>query len=486
MKRILLTLPLALFLVSAPVLAQEEAVEEEAPTPSGPTEAEQNLEAVDQNPTAPPPKPAKATSLNQLLELVRKGWKTERSEDKEREQRFIAAKSEQTGLLASAKGTLKNEEDRSQVLEARFQELEEVLAERENTLTERLGSLGELFGVVRQVAGDTHGNFESSVTSSQIGGDRQEFLLELGKSKQLPGIDALEQLWYELSREMTEQGRVVRYTAPVLSAEGGEAQRQVVRAGVFTAIADGEYLLWEPEVQKLRELNRQPPSLYLGTVAPFESNTEGMEALAVDPSRGSLLSVLIDTKGLIERIPEGGFVGYVIITLGVIAAMLALVRIATVSITGRKVSAQQGRAQADPGNPLGRVLGIYEENRDADPETLELKLDEAVMRESSKLERFIWLVKVVSVVAPLLGLLGTVTGMIRTFQAITLFGAGDPRMMAGGISEALVTTMLGLFTAIPLVLLHAALASGTKKITEVLDEQSAGIIARQSEKAARA
>ena len=74
---------------------------------------------------------------------------------------------------------------------------------------------------------------------------------------------------------------------------------------------------------------------------------------------------------------------------------------------------------------------------------------------------------------------GTVTGMIRTFQSITLFGAGDPRMMAGGISEALVTTMLGLVTAIPLVLMHAALANNTKKIVDTLDEQSAGLIAQQ-------
>jgi biopolymer transport protein ExbB len=106
-------------------------------------------------------------------------------------------------------------------------------------------------------------------------------------------------------------------------------------------------------------------------------------------------------------------------------------------------------------------------------------LDEVVLRESGKLESFIWLVRIVSVVAPLMGLLGTVTGMIRTFQSITLFGAGDPRMMAGGISEALVTTMLGLVTAIPLVLLHAALANNTKKIVDTLDEQSAGLIAQQ-------
>ena len=131
------------------------------------------------------------------------------------------------------------------------------------------------------------------------------------------------------------------------------------------------------------------------------------------------------------------------------------------------------------GNPLGRVLSVAKENPDVDREKLELLLDEAVLRETSKLESWIWLVKVVSVVAPLMGLLGTVTGMIKTFQAITLFGAGDPRMMAGGISEALVTTMQGLVTAIPMVLIHSALSYNTKQIVDTLDEQSAGLIAQQ-------
>jgi biopolymer transport protein ExbB len=154
-----------------------------------------------------------------------------------------------------------------------------------------------------------------------------------------------------------------------------------------------------------------------------------------------------------------------------------------VSITSRKVAAQQKRDGADRGNPLGRVLAVYDENRDADPETLELKLDEVVLRESSKLERFLWVVKTISVVAPLLGLLGTVTGMIQTFQAITLFGAGDPKMMAGGISEALVTTMIGLMVAIPLVLMYDIVSSSVRRIVDLLDEQSAGLIATRAEDA---
>jgi biopolymer transport protein ExbB len=157
------------------------------------------------------------------------------------------------------------------------------------------------------------------------------------------------------------------------------------------------------------------------------------------------------------------------------------VRWVLVTIASRRVSWQQKSDIVRDNNPLGRVLSIFEQNRDLDPETLELKLDEIVLRETSKLEAYLWVVKTVSVVAPLLGLLGTVTGMIQTFQAITLFGAGDPKMMAGGISEALVTTMLGLTTAIPLVLLYDLLANNTRRITSVLDEQSAGLVATRAE-----
>jgi biopolymer transport protein ExbB len=132
-------------------------------------------------------------------------------------------------------------------------------------------------------------------------------------------------------------------------------------------------------------------------------------------------------------------------------------------------------------NPLGRVLRVYEENQSADVEKLGLKLDEAILKETPALERGIMLLKVLSVVAPLLGLLGTVTGMIKTFQAITLFGTGDPKLMAGGISEALVTTVLGLVTAIPLLLLHSVVSTRSKNLVQVLDEQSVGLVAERAE-----
>jgi len=418
-----------------------------------------------------------ATSADDLLRKVREGFEVRTQDNKERERRFAAARGEQAKMLADAKAREAREEATSQRLEKQYQENEVTIAELEAALEQRMGNLGELFGVTRQIAGDTRGIVEASLTTSQFGLERAEFLEELGKSKELPSIKELERLWAEMLHEMNEQGKVVTYEADVYTPSGVERQ-QVTRVGAFTAIANGAYLLWDPTDRQLQTLSRQPPARFTDTIADFDNGT-GLTGLAVDPSSGSLLAVLIESRELIERLPEGGAVGYTVIALGLMAFALGVIKMLQLFIVGRKVAAQKKNSRPDTGNPLGRVLAVATDNPDADREQLELMLDEVVLRESSKLEGFIWLVRIVSVVAPLMGLLGTVTGMIRTFQSITLFGAGDPRMMAGGISEALVTTMLGLVTAIPLVLLHAALANNTKKIVDTLDEQSAGLIARQ-------
>ena len=429
------------------------------------------------NAPAPPP-PPKATSMDALLKRVKAGWNGEREENRRRVADFAKEKANRQRKLNEAKNTRAALERRSEVLETQFEGNEIALTQLEDTLTERLGALGELFGVVRRVAGDTRSQVESSLVSAQIPG-RDEFLAELGKNKSLPSIESLEKLWFVLHQEMTELGNVVRFSATVISNDGAQNQRDVIRVGAFNAISEGVYLIYEEG--KLQELPKQPAGTYLDTVGRFESATGDFATFALDPSRGSILKVLILTPGFVERIHLGGTVGYTIIVLGLAAGLLAIVRWVVVSLTGRRVKVQKKSDEVSDGNPLGRILGIYEANRTTDVETLELKLDEAIMRESASLEKMLWAIKVVSVVAPLMGLLGTVTGMIRTFQAITLFGTGDPKMMASGISEALVTTMLGLYVAIPLVLLHALVSNTSKGVVEVLEEQAAGLIARRAE-----
>jgi len=419
-------------------------------------------------------------SLQQLLQEVRKGWRTEHREDVARETKFRNAKEERGRMLEEARATRAAEETRSAVLERAFEENERTIAELQKTLRERLGTLGEAFGVVRQGAGDTRAHLRTSVTSAQLG-DRDAPLGELARSTALPSVEALEQLWFILLQEMTESGKVVRFPATVVAASGSETTAEVIRVGTFNVFTRDRYLRWLPEVGKLAELGRQPGSRRLRTLRRFWDARVGLTPLSIDPSRGAILSLLVETASARERIEQGGVIGYIIIVLGILAGLLGLARLGYVVVVNRRVDTQRRAEEVLGDNPLGRVLHVYEENPNADAETLELKLDEAVLRESNRLDRFLWLVKVVSVVAPLLGLLGTVTGMIRVFQVIVLFGAGDPKLMAGGIAEALVTTMLGLCVAVPLLLIHALAASGSRKVVSVLEEQSVGLVALRAE-----
>jgi len=421
-----------------------------------------------------------AKSLSQLLEQVRRGSAAERAENQKREQEFRAAVDKQQALLAAALAKKTAAEAKSKELEVIFEEREAELPELQESLRLRLGTLGELFGVVRQVAGDTAGFVRSSLVSTQIPG-RSPFLDKLAASTELPSLQDLEKLWFTLQQEMTETGRVVLFTAPVVDVDGIEREQEVIRIGVFNAISEGEYLRLDQDTSKLVELGRQPGRRHLALVKAFESATSGMHPVPLDPSGGTILSMLVQSPTLEERIGQGGTVGYVIIALGVVGLLFALFRFAYLGFVGARIKRQRKRDEHDQGNALGRVLSVYNANEIADVETLELKLDEAILKEIPALERGNSLVRVLSVIAPLLGLLGTVTGMINVFQQIQLYGTGDPKLMAGGISMALVTTVLGLIMAIPLVLLHSVLSGRSRALIQILEEQSAGIIARHAE-----
>jgi biopolymer transport protein ExbB len=143
---------------------------------------------------------------------------------------------------------------------------------------------------------------------------------------------------------------------------------------------------------------------------------------------------------------------------------------------------QMNTAELSDDNPLGRVLAVAEKSGMEDTDNLELLLDEAITREVPVLEKGLAIIKLIAAIGPLLGLLGTVTGMIVTFQTISLYGSGDPKLMAEGISQALVTTVQGLCVAIPLLFLHSIVASRSRTLVQILDEQTAGLISRRAGK----
>ncbi len=426
-----------------------------------------------------------ASSLDQLLKMVEQGQAREARENEQRLAEFRRRQSEQQALLNQARSERTSLEQRGEQLEALFEENNRKLAVAAAELDERLGSLKELFGVLQQVAGDTQSVFGSSLISAQYP-DREEFLVALGRkmasTTSLASIEDIERLWYELQRQMTESGKVVKFDRTVILADGTEATIPVVRVGAFNIVTDGKYLNFTPETGNVVELQRQPDAArYTDSTSALFDASSGQVTFGLDPTRGGILAQLVDRPTLAERIDQGGIVGYCIIGLGILGLLIALVSLLSLVNADRKVSAQLKSDTPNSNNPLGRVLGAYQDNKNVDTETLELKLSEAVLKEAPKLSRGILFVKVISVVAPLAGLLGTVTGMIKTFQVITLYGAGDPKLMAGGISQALVTTVLGLVVAIPMVLLHTFLQGRSKRILNILQEQSAGIIAEHSE-----
>ena len=428
---------------------------------------------------------APAQSMDQLLNLIKEGRVSEAKENKAREARFNAEKGNQAKILAEAKQTRAKEEARSSELESTFEKNELETAALQDALNKRLGSLKELFGVLQQVAGDTTGQFQTSIISSQYE-NREEFLTKLAKkmgtSSELASIEEIERLWFELQREMTESGNVVRYNHSIIAATGEQKNAEVIRVGTFNLVSDGKYLKYDSETGKVAELIRQPSDRFVETaVALTKAAPNQLVEFGLDPSRGTLLSALIKEPNLSERVEQGGLVGYIIVGVGIISWLLALERIISLTITRAKVRAQSKSKTISPKNPLGRVLTVYQNNPKLDPDTLELKLAEAIIKEKPSLERFIPLLKIIAVAAPLLGLLGTVIGMIVTFQSITLFGTGDPKLMAGGISQALVTTVLGLLVALPTIFFHSINNSIAKNVLHILEEQSAGLIAERME-----
>jgi biopolymer transport protein ExbB len=424
-------------------------------------------------------------TLEGLLEAVREGRRLDSRDDAERLQRFRSERERQEALLADMQQRREDLEDLSAQREASYEENDLLIGELEERLQQRMGSLKELFGVLQQVASDAQGQFHVSLTELEHP-ERGEFLVDfagrMGQANRLPAIREIERLWFELQRDMTESGRVVSANRSIVNREGIEEQVPVTRIGLFNAVSDGRYLQFIPETQRLVEYARQPAARYLAGPRALASGSDGVVPFAIDPVRGQLLEILTQAPDLSERIGQGGAIGYTIISLGIAGVLLAIWRLAVLyreSLVIRRQLHNLGDIRDD--NAVGRIIWAAREDEQLDVETLELRLGEAVLAEVPRINRHLPLLKIIAAVAPLMGLLGTVTGMIVTFQAITLFGAGDPRLMAGGISQALITTVLGLCVAIPMLLLHNLVQGRARGITELLQQRAVSLVAERAE-----
>ena len=428
--------------------------------------------------------PVQAQTLDQLLDQVRTGsiQKTKTATDLENQ--FKSAGDGKAGMVASLRAQRAQLEARSDGLENQFAANDEELNSLRNLRERELGDLKELFGAVQQVAGESQAGFDTSIISAEFSGRSKKFdaiSKKISQSNTLITIDEIESVWAEVFNEMAQQGKVSTFNTSVATASGEKEERSVTRVGVFNLVSDGTFLSYGRG--GVAELPRQPDGRFLGQAEDLQEAVTGESVeFSIDPTKGTLLGAEVEKPSTWEQVQAGGVVGAIILIVGFFAALLAIYKIVTLTGVAKAVVAQAdnpGSPSVD--NPLGRVLKVVADNPSTDTEALELKLSEAIMKETPKLTSWLMFLKIVSVVAPLAGLLGTVLGMIETFQSITLFGAGDPKLMAGGISQALVTTVCGLVVAIPIVLLHTAAASKAKRVEEILEEQSAGMVARQIE-----
>ena len=420
-------------------------------------------------------------SMRKLLQQVKEGQAKDVADNKKREKAFIEEKQQQEARIRQAMLDVQALEIKSAELEQRFNANELLVEEKREQRNERLGSLKELFGHLTAAAGDMRSRFRNSITTSQFP-DREIFLRDLIKKMNsdtdLPTLEEIERVWFELHQEMTESGRIVKYKTAV----GTDKEREIVRVGLFNLISKGDYLAYDSDTRTVSVLPRQPVGV-AGGVTTLQSSSAGVTPVGIDPTGavgGGFLKAIINTPTLEERWHQGRQVGYIITGVGIFALLVALWRFLVLTMTSSKIRSQLKRKEIKTNNALGRILKVAEDNSESDTESLELKLGEAILKESPKIQSGLSLLKIIAMVAPLLGLLGTVTGMIIVFQAITIYGAGDPKAMAGGISSALVTTVLGLIVAIPILLLHTMLYGKAKKLLHILEEQSAGIVAERA------
>ena len=434
---------------------------------------------------------AQATSLGNLLDLVEQDRVAESEEYSQRVQEFEQNANRQQEILDITNDRITEQEDLQNQLSDQFEANEIIIADKREILRERRGDLNELFGTLQGVAGDFLSNFQNSLISAQFAGraeQLEEIIERAGSTIEQLNISEMERFWFFMHQELTESGRVVTYNGEVSLPNGDTANRSITRVGSFNAVSDGEYLRYTGDIGHLQVLPRQPDSGYLNAAVDLQGASSGFTRVGIDPTGGvggQVLANLINFPTVEEQVRNNsGIIGFIIIGVGIVGISIAFLRLLILSLVSIKVRAQLKKDKPGKNNPLGRVLLVAESNPSADTETLELKLGEAILQETPRLERMLTIIKMIATIAPLGGLLGTVTGMIQVFQQITVYGAGDPTIMAGGISQALMTTVLGITVAIPTIFMHTVVKSRADNIIHILEEQATGMIAEKAERLA--
>ena len=434
---------------------------------------------------------AQAGNLSDLLELVRQDAVSESEDYSRRVQEFEQDANRQQEILDITEQRYIDQETLQGELSTTFENNTITIGQKREILRDARGDLNELFGTLQGVAGDFLSTFENSLISAQYPGRSEAieaFIEKAGSTIEQLDVSEIETFWFYMQQEMTESARVVTYSGDVTLPAGDTVNRQITRIGSFNAVSEGDYLSYDGDIGHLQVLPKQPPAGIIDAAMSLEASTSGFTRVGIDPTGGvggQVMANLVNFPSAQEQVQaNAGTIGFIIIGVGVIGILLGFFRLLMLGLISVKVRSQLKSDKPSKNNPLGRVLMVAESNPDSDTETLELKLGEAILQETPALESMLTLIKMIATIAPLGGLLGTVTGMIVVFQQITVYGAGDPTIMAGGISSALMTTVLGIVVAIPTIFMHTVVKSRADTIMHILEEQATGMIAQTAERMA--
>ncbi len=406
--------------------------------------------------------------IKSLLEIVRENRDIYVSEDKVRLDKFVKLVSEREKLLQEAKNQLAAEQRRNKRLEETFETNEKTLAELEDSLQIKVGVLGELFGVTRQFAGELLASSENDVSFYEFS-ERPEILRRVG-AKKIHNLQDFESLWLSYFDQMVAGSEIKTFKSSITLPNGENTSGEVTRYGLFNAVYNNKYLEPEQSLNSFQLLTNQPESKITRSLRRHAKASD-YRTVSIDPTRGFLLSLYLDKPGWFERIAQGKSIGFIIVLIGLSGLIFASYKLYLLSIYTKEI--------ADENNSESIIYRMNSvSSKDLSPESKENVMDELIINYSSKVDWGNNWIKFFAAVAPLLGLLGTVIGMIETFQAITLFGTGDPKQMAGGISQALVTTMLGLIVAAPLLGFYTYLSEKSSSIVQFLEEKASYILSR--------
>jgi len=439
---------------------------------------------------------AVALATRQTQDAVLKKAESERKqaqqEAEKSRQRILADKTALTAEIKRLKSANQSLKQTNKQLEKTGSQLQVNEKQARSRLNEAAAMIKELTGFIRTTAKDLDTLLDQSHQTAFDPG-RRLILKPILEDAAFPGMDDIRQMTDLLFDEIRRSGEVRIQQGPIVDRSGHETTADILALGNFTAAYRLEnetgFLIYSDKSNRFFALSKLPPAGIRKNINRYMNGTA--EDVYMDISRGAALRQLTHRLSLVDHIWKGGPIVWPILVIAVIAFFIILERFWVLGRMDINADVLMGRIKSliSTGNwleipelcaavkkkPVPRVLLAGIECRHMARPDMENVLQETILREISRLERFMSTLGMLATVSPLLGLLGTVTGMINTFHVITYYGTGDPRMMSGGISEALVTTMLGLAVAIPIMLCHTILGRKTEKIIGQMEEKAVSL-----------